>query len=116
MFKIRKVNFFSGEGDLNMPICQNCQKQWAWKETIKASFTFNTWLLCPHCTSKQYVAKNARLTSAIALFMPILLMFITLFFQLSVRLILLIVIGATFLVILIYPFTIKLSNEEELFY
>ncbi len=40
-----------------MPICQNCSKEWTWKQTIKTLFK----LKCLHCGEKQYesAARNS---------------------------------------------------------
>src|SRR5699024_3469843 len=43
-----------------MPTCQNCHEQWSWKQTMKAMFTLNVRLTCPHCGSEQYLTAKAR--------------------------------------------------------
>ena len=47
-----------------MPTCQKCNQEWNWKQTMKASFTFDDTLTCALCGSKQYITANARKRSS----------------------------------------------------
>lgn len=43
-----------------MPICQNCHKQWSWKQTVKKMFTLDTGMICPNCGKKQLLTTQSK--------------------------------------------------------
>ncbi|MBU9713836.1 TIGR04104 family putative zinc finger protein [Evansella tamaricis] len=95
-----------------MPKCQNCNKRWSWKQTLKSGFVFDTGMKCPFCDSKQYTTKKTRIRFFLSLVVIILPMILPAFFNISpiISLILIFVLGALFL--LINPFYTELSNED----
>lgn len=99
-----------------MPICQNCQTKWSWKETIRQSFTLDISMTCPYCQQKQYVSKSYRIIGNIFLFMPIVSIFISVWLDFSTSFAILLGIIIALVVFGLYPFMIKLSNEEEPFW
>src|SRR5690625_1653157 len=104
------------KGGEQMPVCQHCQEQWTWKETIRQSFTLDISMTCPHCQEKQYVSKSYRAIGHLFLFSPILLFFIVLWLDISLINAIILSIILALIVFSLYPFMIKLSNEEEPFW
>ncbi|WP_404451922.1 hypothetical protein LG329_16465 [Virgibacillus necropolis] len=97
-----------------MATCQNCGKEWSWKQSVKQSFTLDTGMKCPHCDRKQYLTTKARKRSSIIYFTPSLLLLFLLVFDISsVFTYISLMIGAFLLMVGLYPFFIELSNEEE---
>ncbi|WP_255485875.1 TIGR04104 family putative zinc finger protein [Sporosarcina sp. BP05] len=91
----------------------NCNNKWSWKQTIKKTTTLSPEMTCPYCGERQYQTqksktKNTLLTPIVLL--PLLLMSI---FNIP-RAILLSLFPVLFvIVLLIYPFLVKLSSKEE---
>src|SRR5699024_2874960 len=96
-----------------MPTCQNCGKDWRWKQTVNSSFTLDTGMKCPHCESKQYLTTKARNRSSIFPFIVPLHNLLVLFFNLSISVMLSIFVVFYLVFIGIYPFLIELSNQEK---
>jgi|SRR5690625_119355 len=96
-----------------MPTCQNCGKDWNWKQTVKRSFTLGTGMKCPYCESKQYFTTKARRRSSLLSFIVPLLILLPWLFELSIPAIISIFIGFFLVFIGIYPFLVELSNQEE---
>lgn len=94
-----------------MPTCQNCKNTWTWKQTIKTIFKFK----CPNCGKKQYESAKSKKRSAFVSFLPLIplpiLAFLNFPFPLQVSISIIVILSIAFLVI--YPFIIELSNEEE---
>src|SRR5690625_6632073 len=67
-----------------MPTCQNCGKDWNWKQTVKRSFTLGTGMKCPYCESKQYFTTKARRRSSLLSFIVPLLILLPWLFELSI--------------------------------
>jgi len=95
-----------------MPICQNCDQKWTWKQTMKTLFKF----ICPYCGKKQYESASSQLRNSI-LGIVILLIFssIVIWFNLSVGIASMLVIILSMLTLGSYPFMLKLSNHKEYF-
>lgn len=96
-----------------MPTCQNCQRQWNWKQTFKNSFILIGGMTCPSCEEKQYLTSRMRKRSMI---IPLIVIFLIvlgnlLFASSYVYMFAIFVLLPLFLVI--YPFFVELSNEEE---
>ncbi|WP_235793815.1 TIGR04104 family putative zinc finger protein [Virgibacillus salidurans] len=62
-----------------MPIFQNCEHKWSWKQTCKRYFTLDTGMTCPYCAEKQYVTSRTRKKSNMLLFIAPCLMLINVF-------------------------------------
>lgn len=99
-----------------MPVCQNCDQKWSWKQTFKQSFTLDIGMNCPYCGQKQYVTKSSRIKSNLFNIIPIVTLPIAIWleFSLGIALIFAFVIGL--IIISLYPYTIELSNKEENFW
>lgn len=96
-----------------MPTCQNCQRQWNWKQTFKNSFILIGGMTCPSCEEKQYLTARMRKRGTI---IPLIVIFLIvlgnlLFASSYVYMFAIFVLLPLFLVI--YPFFVELSNEEE---
>ncbi|WP_370640535.1 TIGR04104 family putative zinc finger protein [Salipaludibacillus sp. CUR1] len=94
-----------------MPICQNCNKEWSWKQTQKSQSVLDTGMKCSYCRKKQQLTARSRkriFLSCIIILLPMLLPI----FNVSPLLtfISIFIMGA--LVLLLHPFYIDVSNDE----
>jgi len=92
-----------------VPTCQSCSKKWTWKQTIKTIFRFE----CPYCAKRQYESASSRIRSGVFWLVPLVFLPINAGFGFSVGLALLIAVILGFIILGLYPFILKLSNEEE---
>lgn len=93
-----------------MPTCQNCEKEWSWSQTFKTQFRFNP--KCPYCEKKQYIASTAK--TKMFNFFPLIIFPISYFFNHSWLIAMILFVLLLVTMVSIYPFLIKLSNEENL--
>ncbi|WP_188383818.1 TIGR04104 family putative zinc finger protein [Ornithinibacillus halotolerans] len=96
-----------------MPTCQNCSKEWKWKQTFKKSFTIKSYIECPYCSEKQYLTAKTRKRSTLPAFIAPLVLFLKLIFNIPIIIVLFILIGVLLATLALYPYIIELSNEEE---
>ncbi|WP_079710139.1 TIGR04104 family putative zinc finger protein [Paraliobacillus ryukyuensis] len=99
-----------------MPHCQHCGTRWKWMQTLKTTFTMNTYdgVTCPYCGEKQYQTKKSRRnTYLLYLFFPILFV-INLLVDVPSFLNLVLLIIFFISAILLFPRILKLSSENEL--
>ncbi|WP_083392048.1 TIGR04104 family putative zinc finger protein [Bacillus sp. MUM 13] len=98
-----------------MPICQNCGNEWSWYYTVKQLLTFHKSMKCNHCGKIQYERKASRYTT-ISFLLPLVIISIifSIVFDLSISIVVLLSIALLIIVILLHPFSIKLSDKEEL--
>lgn len=96
-----------------MPTCENCGYRFKWKQFVKDVFRFkiNRKVACPNCSAKQYISN--KIMPSLLLHLSFTL-FILLFFQINMNALLFVVYLVSWLILflLVYPFTIKLSNEN----
>lgn len=95
-----------------MPVCQNCHEQWSWKQSIKAGFTLDVRLTCPHCGSKQYLTAKARKKTNMVNFLIPFAILPGPIFDLTPLVSFSIFIGTGILIVVVNPFLMELSNEE----
>lgn len=98
-----------------MPTCQNCHHTWSYLETLKRSYDPNSGMVCPYCKQKQYPAPITQKITVFYIFSILIIMFlmnVTFRFHWTNVFIYMSFIPLT---IVIYPFWMKLSNEEKLF-
>ncbi|GGK00688.1 hypothetical protein GCM10007063_23730 [Lentibacillus kapialis] len=92
-----------------MPTCQNCDKKWTWKQTIKTIFR----LKCPYCGKKQYESASSRVRGGVFALIPLAFLPINAGFGLSVGIALLVAIILGFIILGSYPFRhIKINNKS----
>ncbi|MEN1968390.1 TIGR04104 family putative zinc finger protein [Lentibacillus sp. N15] len=93
-----------------MPICQNCGREWTWKQTIKTLFK----LKCPHCGERQYETAASRWKNGMFT-MIWLVIFTPIVSFLDVSMPGAVIVGSILILIQlgIHPFNLKLSNEFE---
>ncbi|WP_100010529.1 TIGR04104 family putative zinc finger protein [Lentibacillus sediminis] len=93
-----------------MPICQNCGREWTWKQTIQRLFR----LKCPYCREKQYESASSRMKTGGMSLIPLVVLPVAAGFdaQVWVTAILIAVIEVLF-IFGVYPFLMQLSNEQE---
>lgn len=92
-----------------MPTCENCNNKWSWKQTIKKTTTLNPEMTCPYCGEKQYQTQKSKTIISllsIVILLPLLLQ-IPGAILLSVGPVLFVI------VLLIYPYLVRLSSKEE---
>ena len=96
-----------------MPECQNCHETWSWKQTFKVSFMLGSDMECPYCHKKQYSTAKFRKRSALTsiILSTIIILGVLLWGSLYWRLFGLL--GIPLISIFVYPFFVKLSNEDE---
>jgi CXXC-20-CXXC protein len=99
-----------------MPVCQNCNQTWSWKQTSASSFTLDTGMVCPYCGEKQYETTSTKRINTVTLLITITIIgLMNLFFGPS--LLFLIVLAAAYPVLIaLYPFWVQLSNTEQSFW
>ena len=104
---------FAEIGGIKMPICENCNNKWSWKQTIKKTTTLNPAMICPYCEEKQYQTQKSKNKSSIFNTIILLPLLLQIFFDIP-RAILLSLFPILFiLVMLLYPFLVKISSREE---
>lgn len=92
-----------------MPICQNCKKEWTWKQTIKTLFR----LKCPYCGRKQYESASSKKRGSLFGIIPVFVLPINMFLDFPWWMVLVITIPLVVAIWSVYPYMIELSNEEE---
>lgn len=96
-----------------MPICESCQNQWSWRQTIKTTTTLNPKFTCPYCFGKQYQTQKSK--TKVSLLSPIVLLplLLRILFDIpgSVSIVLYPVLAVS--IFLIYPFFMDISNTEQ---
>lgn len=96
-----------------MPTCANCHEEWTWTQTMKTLFR----LKCPYCSQKQYETAASRQRSGmIGVVIPLLLLPVIIGFSLSISVAFILAVIVSGIIIAVYPFMLKLSNEEEPFF
>ncbi|AIF42831.1 TIGR04104 family putative zinc finger protein [Virgibacillus sp. SK37] len=92
-----------------MPACQNCGKAWTWVQTVKTLFK----LTCPYCGEKQYESAASRTKSSVFMLIPLLILIINVWLQLSFAMVILTALLLVLIILACYPFILELSNEKE---
>ncbi|QKY68369.1 TIGR04104 family putative zinc finger protein [Lentibacillus sp. CBA3610] len=97
-----------------MPACQNCGKEWSWGTTFRGLIRVSMAMKCPYCGERQYgTASSGRRMMVIGL-IPIPLVFIIPYISgMTVWIALALAIVISVVLIIIMPFFLKLSNEQE---
>lgn len=95
-----------------MPVCNNCQHKWSWKGTFKRSFTLGVGMMCPNCNEMQYYSARFRKRSSMVPFLIPLLLTVNLFLGPS-YLILILLLAFLPVYLILFPFFVELSNDEE---
>ena len=96
-----------------MPTCENCNNKWSWKQTIKKTTTLNPAMTCPHCDEKQYQTKKSRVKISFLTSIVLLPLLIQIFFDMPDSILLSLFPVLLVIVLVLYPFLVKLSNGEE---
>ncbi|PIC82850.1 TIGR04104 family putative zinc finger protein [Sporosarcina sp. P1] len=91
----------------------NCNNQWSWKQTIIKTTTLNPAMTCPYCEEKQYQTQKSK--GEIGMLTPIVLLplIIQMFFEVPEAIILSLFPILFILVIILYPFLVKLNSQEK---
>lgn len=94
-----------------MPVCQSCGKEWTWKQTMKTLFK----LKCPYCGEKQYESAKSRMKNSMisVLLISIVMLPVSVLLDLSLVTTVTLSFLAAVILFSVYPFVLKLSNEEE---
>lgn len=96
-----------------MPTCEKCNNQWSWKQTIKKTTTLNPAMTCPYCGEKQFQTQKSKGKVAIVTPIVLLPLIIQMLFDLPEAIILSLFPTLFILVIILYPFLVKLSSQEK---
>lgn len=96
-----------------MPICEDCQQKWTWKQTQRNLLTLNPTLICPYCSTKQYQTQKAKTIGSIF----IMIILLPLLLQVFLEILGIVLIGLfavlLMLTVLLYPFIVELSSKEK---
>lgn len=92
-----------------MPTCKNCGEKWTWKQTIKTLFR----LKCPYCGIKQYESASSRIRGSIFMLIPLILLPVNALLEITMSTAFILAVVLVFLIFGLYPFILKLSNEQE---
>ena len=96
-----------------MPICENCNNKWSWKQTVKKTMTLNPEMSCPYCGGKQYQSKISKKKAPFLGLIVLLPLLIQAFFDVPVVILLSLIPILAGIVFIFYPFLIELSSKEE---
>ncbi|AXI00938.1 hypothetical protein DV702_15205 [Sporosarcina sp. PTS2304] len=96
-----------------MPNCENCHSKWSWKQTIKKTFTLDPAMTCPYCGERQYQTQKSKTINAFLTPIVLLPLLLKIFFDIPGAILLSLFPTLFVIVLLIYPFLIKLSSKEE---
>jgi len=91
-----------------MPTCQNCKREWTWKQTIRRMF----YLKCPYCGKKQYESAASKKRTPFGL-VPLIVLPIGVLLNFQWWLVAGSIGLLTVAILCIYPYFLQLSNEEE---
>lgn len=96
-----------------MPVCQSCHHKWSWKQTFVKSFSFIGGMRCTHCGEKQYVTARVKKRGTVIPLCIVLLTAIGNYFFTPTYVFLYSLAILLPLVLVINPFFVELSSEEE---
>ena len=96
-----------------MPTCESCNNEWSWKQTIKKTTTLNSVITCPHCGEKQFQTQKSKMKVSFLTAIVLLPLLIQIFFDIPGAILLSFFPVLFVVVVLLYPFLIKLSSEEK---
>lgn len=96
-----------------MPTCESCNSEWSWKQTIKKTTTLNSIITCPHCEEKQFQTQKSKMKVSFLTSIVLLPLLIQIFFDIPAAILLSLFPVLFFVVVLLYPFLIKVGSEEE---
>ncbi|WP_162287885.1 TIGR04104 family putative zinc finger protein [Indiicoccus explosivorum] len=95
-----------------MPACQHCHYKWTWRET--AGIGFKGHRNCPNCGNRQYlVPQFGKGTAALYLIPLFLILFSRPLFGASDFVFFALVALLLTAQIILFPFTVRLSNKQE---
>ncbi|WP_066191957.1 TIGR04104 family putative zinc finger protein [Gracilibacillus timonensis] len=97
-----------------MPTCPSCQSKWNWKQTMKAWMTFDHGLCCPICHQKQFPTRKTRTYSFFLSIIPSMAL-VLLLFDVPARWAISYLIISALIVLMIYPFTLTLTEDEKIY-
>lgn len=96
-----------------MPICEDCNNKWSWKQTIKKTTTLNPTMICPYCGEKQYQTQSSKMKISFLTPIVLLPLLIQIFFNVSGAVLFGLFPVLLIIILLLYPFLMKLSSKEE---
>ncbi|WP_399208216.1 TIGR04104 family putative zinc finger protein [Sutcliffiella rhizosphaerae] len=99
--------------EMKTPTCHQCNKQWKYKETWKASLTFKQEMKCPNCGEVQFLTKNARQKISFLMFFVSLLNLPLIIFAFEMKFGIPLLVFSYFILISFYPYIYRLSSENE---
>ncbi|MYL63449.1 hypothetical protein GLW07_08795 [Bacillus hwajinpoensis] len=96
-----------------MPTCDNCHNHWNWKQTVKKTTTLNPVMTCPYCRENQYQTKKSKTRIGFLSTIVLLPLLLQIFVEVPGSFLLSLYPILGIIVILLYPFLIKISSSEE---
>lgn len=96
-----------------MPVCENCQYEWTWKQSMRSMATLGHGYECQNCSAKQFPTKRARTRHfLVTMLIPLFLMFQA-FTDFSPAIVMAATLVLGLILILIIPFYTEVQNEDE---
>lgn len=97
-----------------MPNCENCGQKWQWKTIVLKTLKLTNKVNCPYCGKTQYIVPKSKKQNAIFSFLPaFLIIALSNIFDLGVLGVVLLAAGLLTAALSLYPFIMKLSNEDK---
>jgi CXXC-20-CXXC protein len=96
-----------------MPTCKYCGSKWSWFDSIKQLFRFRKSMKCNHCGEIQYQSSSSRNKTSLFVLSPIIIIPLSILFNLSPTSILLVELALIVAVLFIMPFFLKLTEKDE---
>lgn len=96
-----------------MPTCKNCETQWTWKESMKASWKFSGSMRCPHCQSDQYATPKSRQRMTLITWLVLVPLPLTALFDVPLLYTICIIIIFSVIGLTLIPKAMELSNEQK---
>ncbi|ANU09595.1 hypothetical protein BBH88_04410 [Planococcus antarcticus DSM 14505] len=98
-----------------MPSCENCGQKWKWKTIVLKTLKLTNKVNCPYCGKTQYIVPKSRKITGIYSFLPLFVIILSnLIFELEVRDVILLTATLLIVALGLYPFLMKLSNEDKI--
>ncbi|SER76427.1 cxxc_20_cxxc protein [Gracilibacillus ureilyticus] len=96
-----------------MPICQQCNHQWTWRETVKRFFSLTSEAICPNCHNRQYVTSRSRKKLGLLNFFPPVAIFVPLIIGAKIYVSLSVLVSELILMVSFLPYLIELENVKQ---
>ncbi len=98
---------------MDLPVCQNCSQKWTWKMTMRQFFRFKRSMICENCGATQYQSKESLWKMNLIGIGPYIFIPFLIGFNTSLPIVISYAAVAILLFLMISPYLLTLSNQEE---